>query len=251
MSMSLLRRGSQGNAVKELQELLNENLPSGPKLPINGVFGPRTEQAVLRFQKENWLTEDGLVGPCTLNALRGTETYKILHRVHLVTQPTGTTCWAASTAMILGLLAPVKAPPFMLLPDGSLFNDSKLHDPVVSSHYCLYYGLTMHHAQSWSPSGLAAIMQRGPVMCNVLWNIRGYLTRTPPSPEPVLPWVGSNSHWVVFAGIRGDGTIEGTTIRIYDPLPGELPKARGHIYSLIYGPLVKRLPGATYQLFHR
>ena len=58
---------------------------------------------------------------------------------------------------------------------------------------------------------------------------------------------GANSHWVVFAGIRGDGRAENTTLRIYDPLP----QGRGAVYSVNYATLVRNLPAATYQLFQR
>jgi glycosyltransferase XagB len=41
-----------------------------PPGPIDGLFGPRTEQAVLRFQRAQGLQPDGIVGPYTLRRLR-------------------------------------------------------------------------------------------------------------------------------------------------------------------------------------
>lgn len=38
---------------------------------VDGVFGPETEQAVRRFQRDRGLTEDGVVGPQTGSALMG------------------------------------------------------------------------------------------------------------------------------------------------------------------------------------
>ena len=58
----LLRRGSFGTAVGELQSLLNQR---GFALAIDQDFGPATELAVRRFQSRNGLTEDGIVGERT------------------------------------------------------------------------------------------------------------------------------------------------------------------------------------------
>jgi hypothetical protein len=48
-------------------------------------------------------------------------------------------------------------------------------------------------------------------------------------------------------GIRGDGSAESTTIRVYDPLP----VGRGAIYSVSYGRMMRNVPTATYQLYQR
>lgn len=57
----VLRRGSKGAAVKELQKLL--------KLVPDGVFGSITEEAVKSFQEANGLKSDGVVGPATMAKL--------------------------------------------------------------------------------------------------------------------------------------------------------------------------------------
>lgn len=57
----LLKRGSTGEAVKELQRLL--------KIDVDGKFGPKTEAAVKAFQKSRKLVADGKVGPYTWEAL--------------------------------------------------------------------------------------------------------------------------------------------------------------------------------------
>ena len=62
----LLRKGSTGNAVRELQRLLRS---AGYLLQIDGKFGELTRQAVLSFQGSNGLKRDGIAGPLTMAAL--------------------------------------------------------------------------------------------------------------------------------------------------------------------------------------
>jgi peptidoglycan hydrolase-like protein with peptidoglycan-binding domain len=62
----VLRRGSTGGAVKILQVGLNGR---GYALVGDGIFGPGTDGAVRRFQSDNGLAADGIVGPRTWNAL--------------------------------------------------------------------------------------------------------------------------------------------------------------------------------------
>ncbi|MDY6937126.1 MAG: peptidoglycan-binding protein [Cyanobacteriota bacterium] len=62
----LLRKGSTGETVRRLQNLLNRR---GYNLTIDGIFGVRTEAAVKTFQNRNGLTVDGVVGPQTWEAL--------------------------------------------------------------------------------------------------------------------------------------------------------------------------------------
>ena len=57
----LLKRGSKGSHVKELQTAL--------ELSADGIFGAGTESAVRRFQSENGLTADGIVGTKTWEAI--------------------------------------------------------------------------------------------------------------------------------------------------------------------------------------
>lgn len=59
----VLREGSRGPAVLELQQKLAAlNFDPGY---IDGIFGPRTEEAVVAFQRVNGLAVDGIVGPQT------------------------------------------------------------------------------------------------------------------------------------------------------------------------------------------
>ena len=63
----LLRKGSSGHQVVELQEGLEA---VGYELgSCDGAFGPATEKAVKAFQSDQGLTVDGLVGKGTIGAL--------------------------------------------------------------------------------------------------------------------------------------------------------------------------------------
>lgn len=54
----ILKKGSSGEQVKVLQEFLG--------LEADGVFGPRTHEAVVQWQRDNGLKPDGIVGPKTM-----------------------------------------------------------------------------------------------------------------------------------------------------------------------------------------
>lgn len=60
-----LRQGSTGDKVRQMQRQLNViagAYPLIPKIAEDGIFGPRTEEAVKIFQKIFNLTQDGIVG---------------------------------------------------------------------------------------------------------------------------------------------------------------------------------------------
>ena len=59
--MTILKKGSKGQAVRELQKLLS--------IYQDGIFGSLTEERVKEFQAENNLTVDGKVGPATMAKL--------------------------------------------------------------------------------------------------------------------------------------------------------------------------------------
>jgi hypothetical protein len=57
-----LRNGSTGDTVKYLQSALGD-------LKVDGIFGPITEKAVRKFQKQQKIQIDGVVGPQTWSRL--------------------------------------------------------------------------------------------------------------------------------------------------------------------------------------
>jgi hypothetical protein len=61
-----IKMGSRGPEVKKAQQLLNQK---GYTLVTDGDFGPSTQAAVKNFQRANGLTDDGIIGPKTWEAL--------------------------------------------------------------------------------------------------------------------------------------------------------------------------------------
>ena len=60
----------KGTEVKSLQTCLKlrKYLPDTSK--VDGIFGPKTKQATMAFQKANGLKADGIVGPLTRARLK-------------------------------------------------------------------------------------------------------------------------------------------------------------------------------------
>jgi len=57
----ILKVGSHGKEVKELQEFL--------EIDDDGIFGEGTKLSVKKWQLENGLVDDGIVGPATWDAM--------------------------------------------------------------------------------------------------------------------------------------------------------------------------------------
>lgn len=78
-----LRLGSVGPEIARVQYILNRisrNYPAIPRIePVDGIFGPRTEQAVRTFQSTFNLSADGVVGRSTWYAL--TRLYVAVNRL--------------------------------------------------------------------------------------------------------------------------------------------------------------------------
>lgn len=65
----LLRRGSRGDNVRRMQEMLQAR---GVEIEADGIMGRETERAVREFQRKHRLQDDGIVGKDTQGALNGT-----------------------------------------------------------------------------------------------------------------------------------------------------------------------------------
>ena len=70
-----LKNGSNGTQVKLLQTELNKIMSCG--LTVDGNFGAKTQTCVTNFQKQNSLTQDGIVGSKTCNKLNELYTKEI------------------------------------------------------------------------------------------------------------------------------------------------------------------------------
>lgn len=65
---STIRKGSKGDSVKQLQDLLNSN---GYNLASDGIYGSKTAAAVKDYQRRNGLSVDGITGNQTWSSLYG------------------------------------------------------------------------------------------------------------------------------------------------------------------------------------
>lgn len=68
MGWAMLRRGDVGSDTLELQKWLNANRSAG--LDVDGAFGPKTQAAVISFQKAVGISADGVVGPDTQTKMK-------------------------------------------------------------------------------------------------------------------------------------------------------------------------------------
>jgi peptidoglycan hydrolase-like protein with peptidoglycan-binding domain len=240
---TILKLGSRGDDVSGLQDQLNGVLSPSPKLRLDASFGPVTRNAVLRFQRENWLVEDGEVGPCTWNALFDQEDYPpILHSIPFIPQRTPTTCWAASTAMVTRTTISAvlfRTPDDLLLDDMSLKNFSETDDAVTGAErFAKANFLTVVPPTSWMPVGLKSMLSKGPLMFDMLWNATEYVKGN-----------GSPGHMITVIGMRGDNdqSGKGTTLRIQDPWPPN----KGARYSVGYFKWIQEVPTRTYHIYQR
>ena len=79
-SRPVLKRGSEGTAVRRVQRALTAALPGA--VPVHGHFGPGTTSAVLRYQARHGLRVSGVVTPGTWHALRTAAPVVHRHRSH-------------------------------------------------------------------------------------------------------------------------------------------------------------------------
>ena len=74
VSLPVLKRGSKNEYVTKLQTMLIQRGYDVGKTGADGKFGAKTEEAVRKFQRDNGLEADGIIGKDTWAALQSSET---------------------------------------------------------------------------------------------------------------------------------------------------------------------------------
>ena len=65
----LLKKGDRGNSVRELQEEINKYLPDTDRIIADGIYGPKTEEAIKKIQSSLGIKETGLWDRSTIDAI--------------------------------------------------------------------------------------------------------------------------------------------------------------------------------------
>jgi peptidoglycan hydrolase-like protein with peptidoglycan-binding domain len=73
----LVKQGSVGEPVKQLQTMLNF-VVGPPLLVVDGIFGPKTRAHTVQFQQQAKLVADAIVGPLTAKALMTASLMKLM-----------------------------------------------------------------------------------------------------------------------------------------------------------------------------
>ena len=96
---AVLKQGSNGGEVKELQRRLKEwGYYNGA---VDGIYGKGTVEAVKKFQKKNGLTADGIAGIETYKALGMNESAKVLENQKKPSASTGNSNYTSSDLYLL------------------------------------------------------------------------------------------------------------------------------------------------------
>ncbi len=228
MADLILRTGSTGRQVRELQEMLNTKLIPTQGIAVTGIFDAETLLAVKIFQEREWLIPDGIVETTTRNALMDEEVYrKILYPLTLIPQENEEQCWAACTAMIIrsSIAEVIGRTPEELADERGLRNFSMANEDTLrdeSNEFGYLHGLISKVlVQNPSPLELREILLEGPAMVE-MGQARSRRSRE-----------AFNSHWVVITGMRGDNHSSGdsTVVRIYDPEPVNEGTVESQLFS--------------------
>jgi N-acetylmuramoyl-L-alanine amidase/outer membrane protein OmpA-like peptidoglycan-associated protein len=161
------------------------------------------------------------------------QTFDVWHEVPLVPQLTGMSCWAAAAAMLVGWRECCDVRPDQVAAGFGRWDAYRLGlEPRDVEQLAGVFDLVIEPPRTYPVQTLRALLERvGPL------------------------WVGEavpGLHVVVIAGLYGDGTLDGTWVRIADPWP----IGRGERYRVSFRELAANLAaardvvGATAQVLH-
>lgn len=161
---SNLSRGSRGEDVKKMQQALINAGYSVGSAGADGSFGPDTEKAVLRYQKNNGLKTDGIAGNNTLGKLYGSSTKTSSKTTSTSTQPKTPTYNPINDKAYQSALASLQAanknmPQYAGTYDGQL---KELYDQIVNRDKFSYDinsdMLYKQYANQYAQNGKLAMM---------------------------------------------------------------------------------------------
>jgi hypothetical protein len=153
---------------------------------------------------------------------RDSQAFDIWHEIPLVPQVTGMSCWAAAAAMVVGWRDCVDIDPAELARASGRWEEYRIGlEATDADVLARSWGLIIESVPEITPGTLRRLLERhGPL------------------------WVGEASpglHVVVIAGAFGDGTMDGTRVRIADPWP----VGKGERYTLTVRELAHSLKMAA------
>jgi hypothetical protein len=244
MSHPALSYGDKGKYVEELQTLLNQKLKAEDRafysedIKVNGVFNEHTKEFVKNFQLSAYLKKDGKVGKKTWAALLGTEMYNCFDiPAPFVAAPNQYQCWAGATAMLLGQGSANTNRPvgvnFEQLAGGGIGGLDNSHANMKKFAYA-------HYIEMLEGENLSCVQ-----ICNLVYNFGRLMLNIKGVNSNMKASSPNDSHLLILAGLRGDGTSGGTTVTLYNPSGG---MERTIVESFQY--LKSKYPKLTYQCFY-
>jgi N-acetylmuramoyl-L-alanine amidase len=152
-----VKQGNIGGLVWDVQHRLQQ-LGLYP-MNLDGHFGPVTREGVIRFQRQNGLTPDGIVGPKTLKLLRG-ETFteeEIEMMAKLVYGEARGESFEGQVAVAAVVLNRLESDKFPDTVKGVIF-EPQAFTAVIDGQYYATPNKTAYRAvykaiQGWDPSG--------------------------------------------------------------------------------------------------
>ena len=174
---TLSRLWSTGNEVTAIQQKLKERgLYTGN---VDGIYGPNTQSAVIKFQKQQGLSADGIAGPATLKRLGITigstpsaTTANVTLLARIISAEGRGESYTGQVAIGAVILNRIEHPSFPDTLSGVIYQpgaftavtDGQFNQPVASS--C--YDAARDALNGWDPSG-GAIYYYNPSKTSNQW----------------------------------------------------------------------------------